>query len=559
MQLKVNAQHEQNPLENRNKHTTGLLRRYKATTSLPGLPSRLPAATGTVVSFSDGVLTLSGLRSVGIGEVVLLGDNYDYAGVVYSLSTDLVGLTIVSRLRAHSSIKVGGSVKATGRALASRFSYYSAGRVLGPLGQPLDGKEPPRPAGFVPVESPALGVLERRPVTEPLVTGLLAFDSLIPLGHGQREALMGDSRSGKTTAALTILQTQTRIDPETRLFYVSVGQSVSQLALLLSSLRERACLESTTVIATCASDPTALQVVTPPAACAVAERHARKGARALVIYDSLTKHAEAYRELSTLLRCSPGREGYPTDLFFKHSKLLERAGAFKLQVDGQYKRSGSVTAVPVLDLDNGDLSGYLPTNIVSITDGQAILSMELFTTGFRPALDSGISVSRLGTSVQPRALRAISSSAKAWLTELKETARIAELTSDLDATTTLKLARGSAVAESLKQDRAETIEPSAALKLLYASVFGFLDVIPEPETNLKPLLQLIKDPTYLKASSRLIKRCLQEKRALNPSEISVLALDLMVLINSKGYPVSSNLPSTLLKFSAGQTKLGGLF
>lgn len=212
------------------------------------------------------------------------------------------------------------------------FSYRAFGRLLNPLGEPLDGKAFPTFAGFVPVESPALGVFERRPVTEPLATGLLAFDSLVPLGHGQREALMGDSRSGKTTAALTILQCQSVVDFVAKLFYVSIGQSVSQLALILSSLRERNCYKSTSVIATCASDSVVTQVLTPAAANAVAERHARKGSKALVIYDSLTKHAESYRELSTLLRRAPGREGYPPDLFFKHSKLLERAGAFRVKV-----------------------------------------------------------------------------------------------------------------------------------------------------------------------------------------------------------------------------------
>jgi F-type H+-transporting ATPase subunit alpha len=392
-----------------------------------------------------------------------------------------------------------------------------------------------------------------------LITGLLAFDSLIPLGHGQREALMGDSRSGKTTAALTILQCQSLIDPGSKLFYISVGQSVSQLALIMSSLRERDCLSNITVIATCASDPVVLTVLAPPCGSAFAERHARKGSRALLIYDSLTKHADAYRELSTLLRRAPGREGYPSDLFFKHSKLLERAGAFKLQLEGQYKRSGSVTAVPVLDLDNGDLSGYLPTNIVSITDGQAILSTELFTSGYRPALDVGISVSRLGSAVQPRVLRSISSAAKAWLTEFKEISRISELTADLDDTTLLKLARGTAVAQSLKQDRAEIITPTVAPLLLYASCYGLLDYI--EEKSLQAVLSDIKDPKYLKTSRRFIRSSLQEKRPLLGFQLGLLCCDVIALVTAKGHKVGNNLLPMLLELSAGSrlTRLGALF
>lgn len=266
----------------------------------------------------------------------------------------------------------------------------------------------------------------------------------------------------------------------------------------MSFLRERDCLSSVTVIATCASDPVVLTVLAPPCGSAFAERHARKGSKTVLIYDSLTKHADAYRELSIVLRRAPGREGYPSDLFFKHSKLLERAGAFKLQLEGQYKKSGSVTAIPMLDLDNGDLSGYLPTNIVSITDGQAILSTELFTSGYRPALDVGVSVSRLGSAVQPRVLRFISSVAKGWLTELKEISKISELTADLDDTTLLKLARGTAVAKSLKQDRAEIIAPTVAPILLYGSCYGLLDYIEEKSFQI--ILSDIKNSRYLKTS-----------------------------------------------------------
>mmetsp|Transcript_139657 Transcript_139657/g.254070 ORF Transcript_139657/g.254070 Transcript_139657/m.254070 type:complete len:531 (-) Transcript_139657:90-1682(-) len=510
-------------------------------------------------------MTVSGLRATGLAELVAVGERGERIGTAISLSKTSVVVTLLdpvsippkvsprktkqadeaavykSNLTGRLSIPLGTLVQGTGRSLSARFSYRSSGRVLDVLGAPLDGKEPPNPAGTVPLESPALSVLERRPVTEPLCTGLLAFDALIPLGHGQREALMGDPKTGKTEAALLLTQTQTSLDSAIKIIFINVGQRTAQIASTLSSLRERDSLRNTTLVTSYAADPTLLQTLTPSSGCALAERYARKGFKAVTIYDTLSRHADAYRELSLILRRSPGREGYPPDIFYKHARLLERAGAFKIATKTGVKRAGSATALPILDLDNGDLSGFLPTNLVSITDGQAVLSRDLFNDGFRPALDAGISVSRLGSSVQPRALRAVSSRLKIALTEFKTVSRVADVTTDLSDDMLLQLTRGKALRETLKQDVGEVCTPAKAAVILHAATYGSFDLIPteavkEATTALcAKILEEGSSSDAIDKARSLILRAIQEDIALKPAEVYILLFAIKKCLTKLGY------------------------
>lgn len=447
------------------------------------------------------------------------------------------------RLTGRIGVPIGTPVRATGQSLATRFSYSSAGRVFDVLGAPLDGKEAPSSAGTVPIESPALSVLERRPITEPLSTGLLAFDALIPLGHGQREALMGDPKTGKTAAELVLTQTQTQIDKSVKLFFINVGQRISQLAGTIASLRTVGCLDNTTLVASYSSDSSLLQTLTPPVGCALAERWARKGYKAVTVYDTLSTHAEAYRELSLVLRRSPGREGYPADIFYKHGCLLERAGAFKIATKTGIKRAGSYTAVPILDLDNGDLSEFLPTNLVSITDGQAILSRDLFNNGVRPALDTGLSVSRLGSAVQPRVLRAVSSRLKITLTQLKSLEKLVDITTDLSDEMLLQLMRGEICRETLKQDMGEICTLTQGIIILHAETYGVFDLIPTEKVRRAGrgiCLQILERYFFhniLRKGKLIVTNALENNRLLTTNEVYILLFAIKISLVKLGYAV----------------------
>jgi F-type H+-transporting ATPase subunit alpha len=517
-----------------------------------------PRSMGRTATFGDSVIEVSGLRSAGIAEVVSLGERGERVGVTIALTKTSATICLLddvsappkkgadsaissSCLTGRIAIPIGTPVRATGQSLATRFSYGSAGRVFDVLGAPLDGKEAPPSAGTVPIESPALSVLERRPVTEPLSTGLLAFDALIPLGHGQREALMGDPKTGKTAAALVLAQVQTQIDKSVKLFFINVGQRISQLAATVASLRAAGCLDNTTLVVSYSSDPTLLQTLTPPAGCALAERWARKGYKAVTVYDTLTTHADAYRELSLILRRPPGREGYPADVFYKHASLLERAGAFKVATKAGVKRAGSSTALPILDLDNGDLSAFLPTNLVSITDGQAILNRDLFNDGIKPALDTGLSVSRLGSAVQPKALRAVSSRLKITLTQLKGLEKLADITTDLSDDMLLQLTRGKACREVLKQDLGEACTLAQGTILLHAATYGAFDLVPTEEVRAagngicSQLLEGYSSHDTLKKGNSILTDALENNRPLTTAEVYILLFATKVSLVKLGY------------------------
>jgi F-type H+-transporting ATPase subunit alpha len=488
-----------------------VLKTYISDYIVPDAPDITSASKGygTIVSVADNVAMISGISLVSLGEIINFGEYGEILGIVMSLDSDLAGVALLQNPMSFPKtvITEGCTVETTTELVSLQVSTEAFGRLTDPFGRPVDGLGELENASRIPVEAAALTVLERRPVSEPLHTGFISFDTLIPLGLGQREAVLGDRSSGKTEAILTITNTQALTNSGIKTVYVAVGQKASSIATTVSSLKERGIYQNTAAVAAAASDPSSIRFLAPQASVALAEWLARKnGYNILIAYDDLSRHAAAYAELSLLLRRPPGREGYPADLFYRHAWLLERAGAFK-----GFK--GSVTALPVVELDNGDLSAYLPTNIVSITDGQAVLLSELFNAGVKPALDISLSVSRLGSSVQPPAMRAVSSKLKIQLTEIRSVQRLAGLSSDLDPEAARLIRRGEILSEILKQDKNESFLPEETIYALYISCYGLLDALPKEmdvRTILKDLLS--------KVSLQIITDVLKEGRKISPPE-----------------------------------------
>jgi F-type H+-transporting ATPase subunit alpha len=425
------------------------------------------AETGVILSVGDGIARIYGLNQVMAGE--LLEFPHHIFGMALNLEQDNVGAVIFGE---DTLIKEGDTVKRTHRIAQVPVGEELIGRVVNSLGQPLDEGPPIEAKEFRNIEQKAPGIVARLPVKEPLQTGLKAIDSMIPIGRGQRELIIGDRGTGKTALAIDTIINQKGKD--VYCFYVAIGQKRSTVARVVDVLRRFGAMEYTTVIAATASDPAPLQYIAPYAGCAMGEYFRDTGRHALCIYDDLSKHAQAYRQLSLLLRRPPGREAYPGDIFYLHSRLLERAAKLNDQLGG-----GSLTALPIIETQAGDVSAYIPTNVISITDGQIYLESELFYSGVRPAINVGLSVSRVGGNAQIRAMKQVAGSLRLDLAQYREMAAFAQFGSDLDKATQAQLARGSRLVEILKQPQYKPLPVEKQIILIFAGTSGFLDEYPE--------------------------------------------------------------------------------
>jgi F-type H+-transporting ATPase subunit alpha len=429
---------------------------------------------GDVLQTGDGIARVYGLTSVMSGELVEIdipGKN-PVTGIALNLEENCTGVVLLDDA-AH--VKEGYRVKRTGAIAAVPVGEALLGRVVDPLGRPVDGGPPIKTELRMPIERKAPGIMSRKNVCEPMYIGLKAIDALVPIGRGQRELIIGDRRTGKTAIAIDAIINQKNKDPKDRVhcFYVAIGQKRSTVVRVVDKLKEMGAMEYTTVICSTASDPAPLQYIAPYAGCAMAEYFRDNGKHALIIYDDLTKQAQAYRQLSLLLRRPPGREAYPGDVFFLHSRLLERAAKLKDELGG-----GSLTALPIVETQAGDISAYIPTNVVSITDGQIFLESQLFNSGLRPAINVGISVSRVGGSAQIKAMRQTAGSLRLDLAQYRELASFSQFSADLDASTKALLSRGERLTELLKQKQYQPLEVMNQVLILYAGTHGFLDQYP---------------------------------------------------------------------------------
>jgi len=421
------------------------------------------AEMGTVVSVGDGIARVYGLDRVMAGELVQFP--HDVVGLALNLEEDNVGVVLLGE---YYAIKEGDEVRRTGRIMSVPVGPGMVGRVVNPLGVPIDGKGPIQAAEYYGIERIAPGVVDRKPVKEPLQTGLKAIDSMIPIGRGQRELIIGDRQTGKTAIAVDTIINQK--GKGVICIYVAIGQKKSTVAQVVKTLEDYGAMEHTIVVSASASEPAPLQYLAPYGGCAMGEYFLYNKQHALCIYDDLSKHAQAYREISLLLRRPPGREAYPGDVFYLHSRLLERAAKLNDEKGG-----GSLTALPVIETQAGDVSAYIPTNVISITDGQIYLETDLFHSGVRPAVNVGISVSRVGGSAQIRAMRTIAGTLRLDLAQYRELAAFAQFGSDLDKVTQQQLNRGRRLVEILKQGQYQPMRIGLQVLSVFAGTQGFLD------------------------------------------------------------------------------------
>jgi len=422
--------------------------------------------TGTVISVGDGIARVYGLENVMYNELLVFPRGV--YGVALNLEEDSVGVMLLGET---TSVKEGDLVKRTSEILKVPAGPSLIGRVVDPLGNPLDDKGPIKTDRYMFVERLAPGVVERLPVREPLQTGIKAIDAMIPIGRGQRELIIGDRQTGKTTIVIDTILNQKNAG--VICIYVAIGQKKSTVAQIIKSLEDYGAMAYTTVVVASASDPSALQYLAPYAGCAMGEYFRDNGQHALVIYDDLSKHAAAYREISLLLRRPPGREAYPGDVFYLHSRLLERAAKLNEELGG-----GSLTALPIIETQAGDVSGYIPTNVISITDGQIYLEPSLFNAGIRPAINVGISVSRVGGSAQVKAMKQVAGKLRLDLAQYRELLTFAQFGTELDKASQAQLDRGVRLTEILKQEPFAPLPVEKQILIIYAGNRGYLDEFP---------------------------------------------------------------------------------
>jgi F-type H+/Na+-transporting ATPase subunit alpha len=420
---------------------------------------------GSIISIGDGIARIHGVEHAMAGE--MLEFTHGIFGIALNLEEDSVGAVLLGEFK---EIKEGDLVKRTGRIISVPVGDEMLGRVVNALGQPVDGKGPITTKQFAPIERIAPGVVERQPVREPLQTGLKAIDAMVPIGRGQRELIIGDRQTGKTAVAIDTILNQR--ETGVICIYNAIGQKQSTIAQVVRTLEEADAMRYTIVVAAAAADPAPLLYISPYSACTMGEFFRDSGRHALCIYDDLSKHAQAYREISLLLRRPPGREAYPGDVFYLHSRLLERAAKLKIDLGG-----GSLTALPIIETQAGDLSAYIPTNVISITDGQIFLESDLFHQGVRPAINVGNSVSRVGGSAQVRAMRQVAGSLRLELATYRELAAFAQFGSDLDKATQSQLNRGARLVEILKQPQYEPLPVERQIAIVFAGTNGYLDNI----------------------------------------------------------------------------------
>ena len=420
---------------------------------------------GTVVAVGDGIARLHGVESVMAGE--MLEFSHGVFGIALNLEESSVGAVLLGD---YTEIREGDPVKRTGRIISVPVGDEMLGRVINALGQPIDGKGPITSNQYRPIEQIAPGVVDRQPVREPLQTGLKAIDAMIPIGRGQRELIIGDRQTGKTAVAVDTIINQK--DTGVICVYNAIGQKQSTIAQVVKTLKDAGAMAYTIVVAAAASDPASLLFVSPYAACSIGEYFRDSGRHALCVYDDLSKHAQAYREISLLLRRPPGREAYPGDVFYLHSRLLERAAKMNDTQGG-----GSLTALPIIETQAGDLSAYIPTNVISITDGQIFLESDLFHQGVRPAINVGNSVSRVGGAAQVKAMRQVAGTLRLDLAQYRELAAFAQFGSELDKATRAQLSRGQRLVELLKQPQYEPLAVEQQIMIIFAGTTGLLDDI----------------------------------------------------------------------------------
>ena len=446
--------------------------------------------TGTVLLVGDGIARASGLADCMAGELLEFEDGT--FGMAQNLEENSVSIVLFG---SDQGISEGQTVKRTGKVVSVPVGDGMIGRVVNAIGQPIDGNGPVTADAYRPVEAQAPGIVDRQPVKEPLQTGIKAIDSMIPIGRGQRELIIGDRQTGKTTIAIDTILNQKGKD--VICIYVAIGQKRSTVASLVDNLKVNGAMNYTIVVAATASDPAPLQYISPYTGCTMGEYFMQKGKHVLIIYDDLSKHAVAYRALSLLIRRPPGREAYPGDVFYLHSRLLERAAKLNDELGG-----GSLTALPIIETQAGDVSAYIPTNVISITDGQIFLETELFHSGIMPAINPGISVSRVGGNAQIKAMKKVAGSLKLIYSQYRELQSFAQFGSDLDADTKSRLEQGARIVEILKQNRSNPVEVQKQIAVIYAATKGYLgdvdvnDVV-EYESGLYDFLD--KDPDGLKA------------------------------------------------------------
>jgi len=426
------------------------------------------AEVGEVIEVGDGVARVSGLENVMSSELVELQN--DVFGMALNLEEDNVGLVLFGDTRL---VKEGDIAKRTERVVEVPVGEAMLGRVVNPLGQPIDGKGPIATTESLPIERKALGVMSRQPVTEPLQTGIKAVDSMIPIGRGQRELIIGDRQTGKTAVAIDAIINQAythKTDSPVYCIYVAIGQKASTVAALVQELEEKGAMEYTTVVAANASDPAPMQYIAPYSGSAMGEYFRDNGKHGLIVFDDLSKQAVAYRQMSLVLRRPPGREAFPGDVFYLHSRLLERASKLSEDLGG-----GSLTALPIIETQEGDVSAYIPTNVISITDGQIYLETNIFNSGIRPAIDVGLSVSRVGGNAQIKAMKSVAGTLRLDLAQYRELEAFAKFGSDLDKATLAQLTRGERMVEILKQKQYVPMNVEKQVAIIFAASRGHLD------------------------------------------------------------------------------------
>ena len=423
---------------------------------------------GEVIEVGDGVARVSGLENIMSSELVELQNGV--FGMALNLEEDNVGIVLFGETRL---VKEGDIAKRTGRVVEVPVGEAILGRVVNPLGQPLDGKGAIKSEHTLPIERKALGVMARQPVTEPLQTGIKAVDSMIPIGRGQRELIIGDRQTGKTAVAIDAIINQAythKTDSPVYCIYVAIGQKASTVAALVQELEENGAMEYTTVVAANASDPAPMQYISPYSGSAMGEYFRDNGKHALIVFDDLSKQAVAYRQMSLVLRRPPGREAFPGDVFYLHSRLLERASKLSDDLGG-----GSLTALPIIETQEGDVSAYIPTNVISITDGQIYLETNIFNSGIRPAIDVGLSVSRVGGNAQIKAMKSVAGTLRLDLAQFRELEAFAKFGSDLDKATLAQLTRGERMVEILKQNQYVPMNVEKQVAIIFAASKGHLD------------------------------------------------------------------------------------
>ncbi len=461
---------------------------------------------GTVLQVGDGIARIYGLEQAMAGELLEFEDGT--VGIALNLEEDNVGAVLMGT---GFGIQEGSTVKATGKIASIPVGEAIIGRVVDSLAQPLDGKGDINTTDNRLIESMAPGIIERRSVHEPMQTGITAIDAMIPIGRGQRELIIGDRQTGKTAVAVDTIINQKGEDVVC--VYVAVGQKASTVAQVVSTLEEKGAMDYTVVVAANANDPATLQYLAPYTGAAIAEYFMYQGKATLIVYDDLSKQAQAYRQMSLLLRRPPGREAYPGDVFYLHSRLLERAAKLSDELG-----AGSMTALPIIETQAGDVSAYIPTNVISITDGQIFLSSDLFNAGFRPAINAGISVSRVGSAAQTKAMKQVAGKLKLELAQFAELEAFAQFASDLDAATQSQLARGQRLRQILKQPQNSPLSVAEQVAVVYAGLNGYLDDIEVEKAS--EFAQGLRD--YLKTSKGNYMDTIASEKKLNDTAENVL-------------------------------------